>query len=118
MIDLTKVATVLEAAASLISATETEKRAEQNAQRTAEVTKLAAQYKEATGEDLPESMRQKLASSDKDVVGLIRGLAEKQAGTVESMGGPSAQRDTNSQPTTVKEAAVKAEERFLDWLTS
>lgn len=117
MLDLVKVANVLDAAAEHLDAIESEKVSSAHAERQARIDTLAAKYAEATGEELPDSIRKKLASSDKDVVELVNSMIEKQAGAVEALGGPSSRGD-GAAPTTVKEAAEQAEERFLYWINS
>jgi len=117
MLNLIKVANVLDAAAEHLDAIEAEKISSACAERQARVDTLAAKYAEATGEEISDSIRKKLATSDKDIVELVNSMIEKQAGTVEALGGPSSRGDTAS-PTTIKEAAEQADERFLNWITS
>ena len=117
MLDLTKVANVLDAAADHFDAIEAEKISSANAECQARIDTLASKYADATGEEMPDSIRKKLASSDKDVVALVNSMIEKQAGTVESMGSPSSRGD-GAAPLTVKEASEQAEKRFGDWLVS
>lgn len=117
MLDLQKVASVIEAAADHFDAIEDEKVSSVRAERQVQIDKLATTYAEATGEELPENIRQKLASSDSDVVELLKSMAEKHAGRVEPMGGPS-DRDEEREPTSVKEAAEHAGDRFLNWIVS
>ena len=116
MLDLVKVANVLDAAADHFDAIESEKISSAHAERQARIDTLASKYAEATGETMPEAIRNKLASSDKDVVELVRSMIEKQAGAVESLGGPSSRGDETA-PMTVKEAADQADEQFLAWIT-
>ena len=117
MLDLVKVANVHDAAAEHLDAIESEKISSACAERQTRIDTLASKYAETTGEELPDSIRKKLASSDKDVVELVNSMIEKQAGTVEALGGPSSRGD-NSAPTTIKEAAEQAEERFLSRINS
>jgi hypothetical protein len=116
-VELTKVAAVLEAAADHIEAIETEKVSSQRAEAQSRVDELAQKYAEATGEDMPESIRRKLGESDAEVFGLLKQVVDKHASHVESLGSPSTQDDEHV-PKTVKEAAEDAERRFLDWVTS
>ena len=115
--DRLKIANVLDCMADVFDAGEAEKRAAATQQRTTQIEKLATQYREATGEDLPESMRQKLANSDEDVVSLVQKMAARQTEHVESLGGPSSNRDGDAVPLTKKEASDAADERFLNWIT-
>lgn len=117
MLDLTKVAAVLDAAADHFDAIEAEKLSSVRAERRSQIDKLAAKYTEATGEEMPASICQKLAASDKDIVELLNGMLEKQASTVETLGGPSSRGD-NAEPLTTKEASEKADDRFLGWILS
>jgi len=116
-LSLTKVAAVLEAAADHLEAIEAEKASSVNAERLSTVEELAGKYAEATGEEMPATIRQKLADSDKDVVALLKSVVEKQAGIIDSLGSGSSRND-GSEPKTVKEAAAAAEDRFLSWITS
>jgi hypothetical protein len=116
MLDLLKVAAAADAAADYIEAIEAEKNASLEATRRSEIDSLASRYSKATGEAMPDAIRRKLASSDKDVLTFLQSMVEKQAGTVESMGGPSTRNDETAQLTT-KEAAAAADQRFLNWVT-
>lgn len=117
MLDRLKLANAFDAMASYVEGIEASKTAAAHAERTAAVDKLASQYSNATGEELPDDIRNKLANSDKDIVALLQTVTEKQAARVEELGGPSA-RDDKSQPTSVKEAADQASDNFLNWITS
>jgi len=117
MLNLEKVANVLDAAADHLDAIEAEKVSSAQAIRQERVDELASKYADATGEEMPDSIRAKLANSDKDVVELVTSMLEKQAGELEALGGPSSLND-NSASTTVKEAADQAEDRFVAWINS
>lgn len=117
MPDLTKVAAVLEAAADHLDALEHEKLSNARAVRSAQIEAVAAKYAEATGEQIPDNVRKKLAESPQDIVAFLQTMAEKQAGSVESMGAPSS-RDADNAPKNVKEAAAAADDRFLSWVMS
>jgi len=116
-LDLSKVAGVLEAAADHLEAIETEKLSSQRAEAQSRVDELAQKYAEATGEEMPESIRHKLGESDAEIFGLLKQVVDKHASHVEALGSPSTQ-DDESVPKTVKEAAEDAEQRFLEWVTS
>lgn len=114
---LQKVATVLEAAAAHIDAAEAAKIAAVEAEKQTIINTLASKYAEATGEEMPDNVRNKLANADGDVVDLVKSMIEKQASNVDSLGAPSTKKDGNVV-LTKKEAAVAAEERFGNWLIS
>ena len=116
-VDLIKVANVLEAAADHFDAVENEKVSAIHNEREKQIDILASKYAEATGEEMPQNIRQKLAASDKDVVSLLNSMVEKQAGNVESLGSPSDKND-DRVPVSVKEASDQAEDRFLNWIVS
>ncbi len=117
MLNLEKVANVLDAAADHLDAIEAEKLSSATAERQERIDTLAVKYADATGEEMPASIRAKLANSDKDVVELVNSMLEKQAGEVEALGGPSSLSD-NSASLTIKEAADQADERFVTWVNS
>jgi hypothetical protein len=93
--DLMKIAEVLDAAAGYIEAHETKIAHAEKTARQAEVTKLASQLQNATGEVIPADVLDKLASTSPEV----RRYLERLSGTenVDSMGGPE---------TTVKSASA------------
>lgn len=114
-VELIKVADVLDAAADYIDHVEREKTSTAQAERQSQIDKLASMYAEASGETMPDAIRHKLASSDKDVVALLQSMVEKNAGRVEKLGG-AADKDDEKPALTVKEAADAASQRFLDWM--
>lgn len=116
-VDKIKLADALDKAADYFDSLEASKVAGARAERQAVVDKIAAQYAESTGEELPQSVRDKLAQSEGDVVAWLEQLTAKHAGKIEELGGPSSRRD-NVVPQTVKEAADAAYERFGDWLAN
>lgn len=116
-VDKIKLAAVLDKVADYYDSVEASKTASAHAERKAIVDKIATQYAESEGEELPESVRAKLAHSEQDIVSLLEQLTAKQAGRVEEMGGPSSRRDERV-PLTVKEAADAAWDRFGDWLAN
>lgn len=117
MADLAKIADVLEAAGDYIDAVEHEKTSSAAAERQAVIDVLAEKYAKATGEEMPDSIRSKLASSDKDVVGLLQSMVDKHAGEIEPLGAPSS-KDDERESLTKKEAAEAADDRFLSWVNS
>lgn len=116
--DMIKAAEALEAAADYIDKMEQEKQSSVAAERRTSVDELADKYAQATGEKMPVGIREKLSTSDKDVVALIKGIVEKQAGSVESLGTASSRPDRQAAPMNVKEAADAADDRFLNWIMS
>jgi hypothetical protein len=112
---LTKVATVLEALAVHLDNVENEKAATVASEKSSIITALADKYASVTGDALPDAVKEKLAASDGDVITFVNTLIEKNAGTIDSLGGPS---DVNDEavPQTKKEAAAKAEDQFLSWI--
>lgn len=116
-VSLAKAAEVLDAAADHLDALAQEKNSSARAARHAHIDELANKYAEATGEEMPDSIRRKLAESDKDVVALVESMATRQASAIESLGGPSTLND-DAEPKTTKEAAAKADDRFLTWVMS
>ncbi len=117
MLDLVKIAAVLDAAADHLDALEAEKTSTVRAERMSHIDKLAETFAQATGEEMSDNVRRKLAESDQDVVSLLKTMVEKQAGMVEPLGGPSNDGDS-AEATTVKEAADAADRRFVAWITS
>jgi len=113
--DLSKIAAVLDAAADHLDAIESEKKSSAMAERQSRIDDLANKYAEATGEEMPEEIRAKLAASDKAVVELLDQMVQKHASQIAPLGGPASERD-DSGPVTTKEAADAASDRFLTWI--
>jgi len=86
MLDLMKVAQVLEAAANFIEVTEAKQAEELNVARSAEVTKLAGRIRDAVGEEVSPETLKKLAATNPEVTELLSRLAG--GDRVDSMGGP------------------------------
>lgn len=116
MANLEKIATVLELTAEYVEQVEREKQANVAAERVARLDKIAAAHLAAHGEEMPETARQKLAKTDIGTLDIVEDLLKKQAGAVESLGGPA--HDETPIPRTIKEAADAADNRFLSWITS
>jgi len=117
---LLKVAAVLEETAKVIDGHETEKAAAVKVARDAAMKSVADKYTEATGEEIPEEVFSKLSSSGEDVLATVQKLLEKTAGStggVESLG-RSGEKSAHKQPTTKKEAADAAWERFGNFINS
>lgn len=116
---LLKVADVLEEAAKVVDSQEAEKTAAVKKARESALKIVAEKYAEATGEELPEEILNKLASSDDDIVSTVQKMVEKTASnnSVESLGRSSEQPSTR-QPSNKKEAAEAAWERFGSYINS
>jgi hypothetical protein len=114
--DPRKIASVLEAAANYVEAIEREKAASVEAARAAVVNKLAAAHANAHGDELPDDVRAKLAGVDPAVLSYVESVLQKAAATADTLGTPVNTDD--NQPTTVKEAADAADEKFANWLLS
>lgn len=116
---LRKVATVLDEAAKVIDGHEAEKTAAIKASREAALKSVADKYASATGEEIPSEVMSKLSSSDADVLSSVQQLLEKTAGStdVESLG-RSGEKTAQRVPTTKKEAAEAAWDRFGRFINS
>jgi len=117
---LLKVAAVLEETAKIIDGHEVEKAAAVKTARDAAMKSVADKYAEATGEEIPEEVFAKLSSSGEDVLSTVKQLLEKTAGStggVESLG-RSSEKSASRQPTSKKEAAEAAYERFGNYINS
>ena len=117
---LMKTAAVLEAAAAALDEQEANVRAAVKTARESTLRALNEQYSQLTGEDLPSDVATKLASSDESVLGAVKSVFTKTAGTVESLGRSSESRETTAdrRPTTKKEAADAAWHRFGGFINS
>lgn len=115
--NLRKVANVFDAMAGYVDAVEREKQASVDSARRVRVDKVASAHATAHGEEIPDDIRQKLASTDPAVLTYVEGVLAKQAGVVDSLGFPASNSD-DDQPTSIKEAASAADQRFLNWLVS
>lgn len=116
---LLKVADVLDEAAKVLDSHEAEKTAAVKTAREAALKSVADKYTEATGEDLPPEVFNKLSSSGEDVLSTVKQLLEKTAGSsgVESLG-RSSEKSAEKKPTTKKEAAEAAWDRFGSFINS
>ena len=114
--NLRKVAVVFDKMADFVEAVEGEKLAAAESARRARVDKVASAHMTAHGEDIPDDIRRKLASTDPSVLSYVEGLLHKQAATVEPLGAPADIEDT--VPSNTKQAADDAFERFGKWILS
>lgn len=117
MADYKQVADVLDSVAEYIDQLEYQKTAAENVARDERIAKLAAQYELATGESVPASVKEKLASLDHATLDHLLKVAKNNSDSPESLGGPAATEDA-APVRSVKEAAAVAEDRFLSWLTT
>lgn len=114
--NLRKVANVFDAVAVYVDAVESEKLAVAESVRQARVDKVASAHVSAHGEAIPTEIRQKLASTDPSVLAYVENLLNKQAETVEPLGGPV--NPDNDDPPNTKRASDDAHERFGQWILS
>lgn len=114
---LRKTAAVLDAVAEQLDAQEATTRAAVKTAHEQAVKSLAEEYSRATGEDLPEDVATKLAASDPSVLGAVKQVFTKTAGSVDSLG-HSSKSTVDSRPTTKKEAADAAWSRFGSFINS
>lgn len=118
MANYNDIADVLESVASYIDEIETQKTASLKEAKDVRINKIADSYVAATGEDFNEDLRNKLAQLDPNVLDHLLKVAKNNSnGNPESLGGPADIPDRLA-PATVKEAAVQADDRFLNWITS
>ena len=117
---LQKVASVLEEVAKVIDGQEVEKAAAVKTARDAAMKSVSDKYTEATGEDIPAEVFDKLSSSGEEILSTVKQLLEKTAGStggVESLG-RSSEKSASKQPSNKKEAAEAAWERFGSFINS
>lgn len=114
---LRKVAHVLDLTASVLDAQDTEKQAALKTARERSTQELAAKFRDATGDDLPESVLQKLASSDEDVLSTVSRLVASSGGPVESLGS-SSEKTGGATPMTKAERAKAAYDNFGEFINS
>jgi len=114
-----RVATVLEKAAEVIDVAEAEKTAAVKQAREGALKVVSERFTELTGEELPDAVLSKLASSDEDVLAAVQRLVEKTASqtNVEPLGS-SGGESLGGQPMTKKEARQAAWDRFGQWAVS
>ena len=114
---LLKVAAVLEETAKVLDTAEAEKTAAVKNARETTVKALATKIAEVTGEEMPEDVLTKLASSDDGVLSAVQKLVEKTGSSaVDSMGQASEQ--PASRPMSRQEAAQAAWENFGSFINS
>jgi len=112
-----KLASVLDAVADYIDETEGKKLAEETAARDERIAKLAVNYESSTGEAIPETLKTKLASLDQNTLDHLLKVAKNNNESPVALGRPADLSD-HPAPRTVKEAADRSEQRFLDWIVN
>jgi len=108
-------AAVLEKMAEYLDSVETERVYFANAENRKVASDILTRFKDLTGDDVSDGLADKIANTDKDVIGLLT----KVAGTIQdadSLGGPSERAGTPAGPLTAKEQVKLAEDKFLSWV--
>lgn len=113
---LLKVADVIDQTAAFIDGQESAKQLAVKTARDSAVKAFAVKFAEATGDDLPEDVLQKLAASDEDVLTTVSRLVEK-TGAVESLGS-SSDKTGSAVPQTKKERVAAAYDNFGNFINS
>lgn len=114
---LLKTAAALDHLAVFVDGQEAEKQAAIKTARDRSVADLATKFREATGDDLPEDVLNKLAASGEDVLSTVSKLVEKTGSPVEALGS-SSEKTGNAQPVTKKERADAAWNNFGNFINS
>ena len=115
--NLEKVAEVLDAAATYLDAVENEKQAKVWSEREGLVADIGEKYAEATGEDITDETLRKLANADVDLLNILEKVADVSSDKVAELGFPSTLQDSTA-PLNKKEAAVAADDRFVNFVLS
>lgn len=102
--------------AEYVEVNERAKEAASTELREAQLNKIAEAHLHAHGEEMSASAREKLAKTDLDTLGVVENLLVRQASELTPLGA-GAEREAKI-PTTTKEAADAASDRFLSWITS
>lgn len=116
MASLEKIANVLDLMAEYVEKNERDKEAAVETERQTRLDKIAAVHLQAHGEELSDTARQKLAKTDSATLDVVEEMLSKQAGAVDTLGGPA--HAENVAPKTTKEAADAADQQFLSWIVS
>jgi hypothetical protein len=114
----TDVADVLDAVADYIDGIETQKKTAEAAAKGERISKLAARFETSTGESIPASMKEKLASLDTDTLDQLLKVAKNTGDSPAALGSPADREDAPVAPRNTKEASAHADDRFLSWLTA
>jgi len=110
-----KIADILDSVAVYVDDIEHTKTSAEKTARDTRITTFASRYEASTGENLPDSLRNKLAGLDQEALDQLLKVANNTGDSPESLGGPAETSD-NPPPRTVKEAAAQADNKFLDWI--
>ena len=97
--DYNEIADVLDSVAVYVDGLEHEKQATQQEARDTRVSKIAERYETATGEDVPENIKSKLAGLDPDVLDHLLKVANNSTDDVTSLGGPGSIPSHRPAPT-------------------
>lgn len=117
IMDLHKIANVLDAVADYIDAHESEKQAQVDAAKESLIVSIGEKYAAATGEEISDDLLKKMASADVPLLEAVVKVAETKKDIDQlTMGEPSDRRDFSAEPENRKEAAEAAEDRFLQWI--
>lgn len=111
-----QIADVLEKTAAYLDALEATREETVANDREKLASILKDRFEEVTGDSLDDDAFRKLAQADLDVLSAFDKLVENHTASSD-LGGPSDRRD-HSATLTVKEAAEKADEDFLNFLLS
>jgi hypothetical protein len=114
---LLQIANVLEKTAHVLDANDAEKQAAVKTARDRSVKELSVKFRDATGDDLPEDVLQKLAASDEDVLSTVTKLVEKSGSAVEALGS-SSEKTGGAVPQTKAERAQAAYDSFGHFINS
>jgi hypothetical protein len=111
MMDRTKIAEVLKAAADCIDSLVQEQAAKETQTKVDGAAKLANRIKDATGERIDDSIVSKLAETDPEIASLLERLAG--SGAPDSLGGPE---DDNAKTASDAQGMGGSDARFLNFI--
>jgi hypothetical protein len=121
MLDKNLIADVMEKTALFLDAQETEKTASAHAERAQVVDTFAEKYASATGEELPQKVREQLIHSDVNLMTAFEkmaGIAGRHDQAPSDLGSPASYSEGPPEPATVKEAADRAGDAFVNWIVN
>lgn len=116
MINLDKLADVLEKTAAYLDEIEESREREIRESREKLAGILTEKYQEVTGDTIDPEVLNKIADSDLDVLGMLDKLTEGAGQLKQAELGSPSDRNDYSAPMTKKEAAAAADEQFLSWI--
>jgi hypothetical protein len=111
-IDYQKLATALETVADYVDATEGRRLRDKHAALQTRIASFAERYEESTGEAMPASLHNKLASLDEDALEHVLRISKTAGGSPESLGDPDT---TETKTAGAEEDHV---DRFTRWILS